>query len=114
MVSRKYHEYNHNDNDIYNIGYQGTGIGRVSGIQVYTNAGAGGVASTNKILKNRISDLYTSGVSSSAIGISVGGATVGTIVSQNNITNLTNTQSASSASGAVGIVLSLITATSSH
>lgn len=101
-----------NNNIIDNIGYSGSAGGSVSGIQIYTNSGAGNIASANKIAKNKISNLFTSGINGSAVGISVGGSTVGTIVSENIISNLTNTQSGPNASGAVAINLNLSTSSS--
>lgn len=94
------------DNIIDNIGYQGIAAGSATGIQVYTNAGAASTASSNKVVKNKITNLYTSGINSSAVGISLGGSTVGTLISQNVINNLVNTQANITGYGAVGIILS--------
>lgn len=99
------------DNIIDNIGVNNLAGGSATGIQIFTNAGAGSAPSANKILRNKITNLFSSGLNSSVTGISLGGSTVGTVISQNTINNLLNTKSGSSAGlGAQGITLGAGTA----
>lgn len=101
------------DNVIDNIGTQNVAGGSATGIQIFTNAGAGSVPSANKILRNKISNLFSSGLNSSVVGISLGtsSVTAGTIISQNTINNLVNTKSGTATGlGAEGIVLGAGTA----
>lgn len=99
------------DNIIENIGVNSIAGGSATGIQIFTNAGAGSAASANKILRNKITNLFSSGLNSSVTGISLGGSTVGTVISQNTINNLLNTKAGSSAGlGAEGITLNTGTA----
>jgi len=95
------------DNVIDNINVTNAGGGSVTGIQIFTNAGAGNAASANKILRNKISNFSTNGFNSSVTGISLGGSTVGTVISQNEIKNLTGLRTATTVGyGAEAIVLS--------
>lgn len=99
------------DNIIDNIGVNNLAGGSATGIQIFTNAGAGNVPSANKILRNKITNLFSSGLNSSVTGISLGGSTVGTVISQNTINNLLNTKGGSSTGlGAEGITLNTGTA----
>ena len=99
------------DNIIDNIGVNNTGGGSVTGIQIFTNAGAGSAPSANKILRNKITNLYSTGLNSSVTGISLGGSTVGTVISQNTINNLVNTKYGTAVGlGAQGITLGAGTA----
>ncbi|MCD9854724.1 T9SS type A sorting domain-containing protein [Epilithonimonas sp. JDS] len=99
------------DNIIDNIGVNSIAGGSATGIQIFTNAGAGSAPSANKILRNKITNLFSSGLNSSVTGISLGGSTVGTVISQNTINNLLNTKAGSSAGlGAEGITLNTGTA----
>lgn len=94
------------DNIIDNIGVNNLAGGSTTGIQIFTNAGAASTPSANKILRNKITNLFSSGLNSSVTGISLGGGTVGTVISQNTINNLVNTKAGSSAGlGAQGITL---------
>lgn len=94
------------DNIVDNIGVNNIAGGSATGIQIFTNAGAGSAPSANKILRNKITNLFSSGLNSSVTGISLGGSTVGTVISQNTINNLVNTKAGSSAGlGAEGITL---------
>jgi len=99
------------DNVVDNIGVNNAGGGSATGIQIFTNAGAGGVPSANKILRNKITNLFSTGLNSSVTGISLGGSTVGTVISQNTINNLVNTKSGTATGlGAQGITLGAGTA----
>ena len=99
------------DNIIDNIGISTVSGGSATGIQIFTNAGAGGVPSANKILRNKISNLFSSGLNSSVTGIGLGGSTFGTVISQNTINNLINKKSGTTAGlGAEGLVLGAATA----
>ncbi len=101
------------DNIIDNIGYQGTGAGSATGIQIFTGAGAGNVPSANKILRNQISNLYTSGLTnSSVVGISLGGSTISTVISNNIVHDIVNTANGSTAYGAEGVILGASTSIS--
>lgn len=94
------------DNIIDNIGVNNAAGGSATGIQIFTNAGAGSVPSANKILRNKITNLFSTGMNSSVTGISLGGSTVGTVISQNTINNLVNTKSGTAVGlGAQGITL---------
>ena len=94
------------DNVIDNIGVNNAGGGSATGIQIFTNAGAGSAPSANKILRNKITNLFSTGLNSSVTGISLGGSTVGTVISQNTINNLVNTKSGTAVGlGAQGITL---------
>lgn len=99
------------DNVIDNITVNNAGGGSATGIQIFTNAGAGGAASANKILRNKISNLSTNGFNSSVTGINLGGSTSGTVISQNDINNLVGLRTATTVGyGAEGIILSAGTA----
>jgi len=99
------------DNTIDNITVNNAGGGSATGIQIFTNAGAGGAASANKILRNKISNLSTNGFNSAVTGISLGGSTVGTVISQNDINNLVGLRTATTVGyGAEAIILSAGTA----
>jgi len=99
------------DNIIDNIGISNVSGGSATGIQIFTNAGAGGVQSANKILRNKISNLFSGGLNSSVTGIGLGGSTFGTVISQNTISNLVNKKSGTTAGlGAEGLVLGAATA----
>lgn len=99
------------DNIIDNISVNNAGGGSVTGIQIFTNAGAGSVPSANKILRNKISNLSSNGFNSSVTGISLGGTTVGTVISQNNLNNLVGLRTATTVGyGAEAIILSAGTA----
>lgn len=99
------------DNIIDNITVNNAGGGSVTGIQVFTNAGAGSAPSANKILRNKISNLSSNGFNSSVTGIGLGGSTVGTIISQNDINNLVGLRTATTVGyGAEAIILSAGTA----
>jgi hypothetical protein len=99
------------DNIIDNIGISTVSGGSATGIQIFTNAGAGGVPSANKILRNKISNLFSGGLNSSVTGIGLGGSTVGTVISQNTINNLVNKKSGTTPGiGAEGLVLGAATA----
>ncbi|GGG61199.1 T9SS type A sorting domain-containing protein [Epilithonimonas arachidiradicis] len=99
------------DNIIDNITVNNAGGGSATGIQIFNNAGAGGVPTANKILRNKISNLSSNGFNSSVVGISLGGSTVGTVISQNEIKNLTGLRTATTVGyGAEAIILSAGTA----
>ena len=94
------------DNIIDNINVNNAGGGSVTGIQIFTNAGAGSAPSANKILRNKISNLSSNGFNSSVTGIGLGGTTIGTIISQNDINNLTGLRTATTVGyGAEAIIL---------
>ncbi|KFC18781.1 beta strand repeat-containing protein [Chryseobacterium sp. FH1] len=96
------------DNIIDNIGVNNAGGGSATGIQIFTNAGFGGVPSSNKILRNKISNLYSNGFNSSVTGITVGTSsnTAGTVISQNEISNLVGNRTATTVGyGAQAIIL---------
>ncbi|UQB68408.1 T9SS type A sorting domain-containing protein [Epilithonimonas zeae] len=99
------------DNIIDNITVNNAGGGSATGIQIFNNAGAGNAPSSNKILRNKISNLSSNGFNSSVVGISLGGSTVGTVISQNEIKNLTGLRTATTVGyGAEAIILSAGTA----
>ena len=99
------------DNIIDNIGVNNAGGGSATGIQIFTNAGAGSAPSANKILRNKISNLSSNGFNSSVTGISLGGSTVGTVISQNDISNLVGLRTTTTVGyGAEAIILSAGTA----
>ena len=99
------------DNIIDNIGVNNAGGGSSTGIQIYTNAGAGSAPSANKIFRNKISNLFSTGLNSSVTGIGLGGTTSGTVISQNTINNLVNTRSGTAVGyGAEAIILGAGTA----
>lgn len=99
------------DNTIDNITVNNAGGGSATGIQIFTNAGAGNVPSANKILRNKISNLSTNGFNSAVTGISLGGSTVGTVISQNDINNLVGLRTITTIGyGAEAIILSAGTA----
>jgi len=99
------------DNTIDNISVNNAGGGSATGIQIFTNAGAGGVASANKILRNKISNLSSNGFNSAVTGIALGGSTVGTVISQNDINNLVGLRTTTTVGyGAEAIILSAGTA----
>ena len=99
------------DNVIDNITVNNAAGGSAIGIQIFTNAGAGNVPTANKILKNKISNLSTNGFNSAVTGISLGGSTLGTVISQNDISNLTGLRTATTVGyGAEAIILSAGTA----
>lgn len=99
------------DNIIDNIGVNNSGGGSATGIQIFNNAGAGGASTANKILRNKISNLYSNGFNSAVTGISLGGSTVGTVISQNDINNLVGNRTATTVGyGAEAIILGAGTA----
>lgn len=99
------------DNVIDNIKVNNAGGGSATGIQIFTNAGAGNAPTANKILRNKISNLSTNGFNSAVTGISLGGSTSGTIISQNDISNLVGLRTATTVGyGAEAIILSAGTA----
>lgn len=99
------------DNIIDNIGVNNAGGGSSTGIQIYTNAGAGSAPSANKIFRNKISNLFSTGLNSSVTAIGLGGTTSGTVISQNTINNLVNTRSGTAVGyGAEAIILGAGTA----
>ncbi|WP_312768865.1 T9SS type A sorting domain-containing protein [Epilithonimonas sp.] len=99
------------DNVIDNISVNNAGGGSVTGIQIFNNAGAGGAPTANKILRNKISNFSSNGFNSSVTGISLGGSTVGTVISQNDINNLVGLRTATTVGyGAEAIILSAGTA----
>lgn len=99
------------DNVIDNISVNNAGGGSVTGIQIFTNAGAGSAPSANKILRNKISNLSSNGFNSSVTGIGLGGTTIGTVISQNNINNLVGLRTATTVGyGAEAIILTAGTA----
>lgn len=94
------------DNIIDNISVNNAAGGSATGIQIFNNAGAGGAPTANKILRNKISNLSSNGFNSSVVGISLGGSTVGTIISQNKIENLKGLRTANTVGyGAEAIIL---------
>jgi hypothetical protein len=99
------------DNTIDNITVNNAGGGSATGIQIFNNAGAGGAPTANKILRNKISNLSSNGFNSSVVGISLGGSTVGTVISQNEIKNLTGLRTTTAVGyGAEAIILGAGTA----
>jgi len=99
------------DNVIDNITVNNAGGGSATGIQIFTNAGAGSAPSANKIIRNKISNLSTNGFNSAVTGISLGGSTLGTVISQNDINNLVGLRTATTVGyGAEAIILSAGTA----
>jgi len=99
------------DNIINNISVNNAAGGSVTGIQIFTNAGAGSAPSANKILRNKISNLSSNGFNSSVTGIGLGGTTIGTVISQNNINNLVGLRTATTVGyGAEAIILTAGTA----
>ncbi len=99
------------DNVIDNISVNNAGGGSVTGIQIFTNSGAGSAPSANKILRNKISNLSSNGFNSSVTGIGLGGTTIGTVISQNNINNLVGLRTATTVGyGAEAIILTAGTA----
>lgn len=96
------------DNIIDNIGVNNAAGGSATGIQIFTNGGFGGVPSANKILRNKISNLYSNGFNGSVVGITLGSSstTAGTIISQNEINNLVGNRTATTVGyGAQAIIL---------
>ncbi|WP_028121156.1 beta strand repeat-containing protein [Epilithonimonas tenax] len=96
------------DNIIDNIGVNNAAGGSVTGIQIFTNAGFGNAPSANKILRNKISTLFSNGFNGSTVGINLGSSSVtaGTVISQNDISNLVGTRTATTVGyGAEAIIL---------